>query len=363
MLSPERGRVSKRFFFEKKNQKTFATWGCFGRESWSRISGFLLLFFRKEALCLSDRRGALRAAIALGALVASRASASAAQPGAKIWLDLDQQALNDAFDQSVWAPNQARVIGRFITNSDAWHARAGLPQSFAYGPRAAERLHIYKAARANAPIFFFIHGGAWRSAMAAQYDFAAEMFTTFGAHFVGVDFDWVQDAQGDLSVLAAQLRRALAWLHLHAPEFGGDPRRIHIGGLPAELIKGATLLSGLYDLRPVRLSSRGAYINFTDAMVAELSPIRHAGTAGAPAIVAFGQYDSPEFQRQSKAFAEALRQANKPVQMVQGAGYNHFELMETAANPFGVVGRMILAQMQIDPPSSLPAKPAHPPKG
>jgi len=314
------------------------------------------------------RRGALGAMIGLGAAAAMPAArAQMAAPGEKIWHGMDSKALDAAFDQSVWAPNFLQIVNRFIANSDAMHARLGPPRTIAYGTGAAERLHIYTTAPAGAPIFVFLHGGAWRSATAENYAFAAEMFMAAGAVFVGVDFDWVQDVHGDLTVLVAQIRRAFACVHARAGDFGGDRTRIYVGGhssgahlaavmlatdwgglgLPQDLIKGGAFLSGIYDLAPVRLSSRAAYIDFTDTVVEELSPIRHVARVHAPAILAFGSYDSPEFQRQSRAFAAALQQAGKRVQLVEGAGYNHFELMETAANPFGVVGLAILAHMNL----------------
>jgi arylformamidase len=289
----------------------------------------------------------------------------AGRPGPKVWLDLDQHALDAAYDQSVWAPNLIQVTTRYISNSQAMRARLGPPMTLAYGPRRAERLHVYRTPEPHAPIFVFIHGGAWRSATAEDYAFPAEMITAAGAHFVGVDFDWVQDVDGDLDILAVQLRQALAFVHGQAPRFGGDRDRIFVGGhssgghltavmlttdwaalgLPPDLIKGAISLSGVYDLRPVRLSSRSRYIRFTDAMVAALSPLQHVDRIGAPIVLAVGSYDSPEIKRQAQAFADALQGAGRPMQMLKGEGYNHFELMETAANPFGVAGRALLAQM------------------
>jgi arylformamidase len=41
----------------------------------------------------------------------------------------------------------------------------------------------------------------------------------------------------------------------------------------------------------------------------------------------------------------ALRNAQKPAEIVFAEGYNHFELIETIANPYGVAGRVRLKQM------------------
>jgi arylformamidase len=318
-----------------------------------------------------DRRAAMKAAIASGvALGAGPAAAQAGAPsgsGPKVWLDMDQAALNKAFDQSAYAPNLTQIVSRFVTNSQQMRERLGPPERIAYGPNPAEQLDLYKAARPKAPILVFIHGGAWRSASALDYGFFAEMVLAAGAHVVIPDFSWVQDVGGDLFVLAGQVRRALAWTHAHARSFGGNRNRLFVGGhssgghlagvllttdwtafgLPATLIKGGVCIGGLYDLTPVRLSSRGAYINFTDAMTADLSPIRHIDRLTAPITLAYGGYESPEFQRQSRAFADVVKRAGKPVELLEGAGYNHFEMMETAANPFAVAGRAILQRMNL----------------
>ena len=46
-------------------------------------------------------------------------------------------------------------------------------------------------------------------------------------------------------------------------------------GLPVDILKGAALGSGMYDLKPVRLSKRSKYVKFTDEMEQALSAQRH----------------------------------------------------------------------------------------
>jgi arylformamidase len=62
-------------------------------------------------------------------------------------------------------------------------------------------------------------------------------------------------------------------------------------------------------------------------------------------VLSYGTYETPEFQRQTRDFAAAVRAAGKPVELIVGEGYNHFEMLETLANPFGLLGRAVLAQM------------------
>jgi len=67
----------------------------------------------------------------------------------------------------------------------------------------------------------------------------------------------------------------------------------------------------------------------------------------APVIVAYGTLETPEFQRQSRDFAAAVRAAGKPATLLVAEGYNHFEIIETLANPYGLLGCAVLEQMAL----------------
>src|SRR5215468_8229393 len=317
----------------------------------------------------STTRRAVLAAAAGGAAVAASAPARAQQPRAKgplVWLDMDQQALDDAYDQIVYAPNREQVTKRRISNSERARAVIGAPERVAYGATEIEKLDIYRTRQANAPVNIFIHGGAWRANRAADYACLAEPFVKAGAHYVILDFTNVDDAGGSLFPMVEQVRRAVAWVYNNAKSFGGDPNRIYIAGrssgshlggcvlitdwakdfgLPADLVKGALLSSGMYDLKPVRLSKRGAYVKFTDGMEEKLSTQRHLARINCPVVLAHGTCETPEFQRQTREFAAALKAAAKPVTLIVGEGYNHFEIPETMASPYGLLGRAVLELM------------------
>ena len=105
----------------------------------------------------------------------------------------------------------------------------------------------------------------------------------------------------------------------------------------------------MFDLKPARLSARSSYVKFTDEVEHALSSQRHLAHLNCPVIVAYGTLETPEFQRQSRDFAAAVKAAGKPVELLVGEGYNHFEMPETLANPYGLLGRAALEQMKLAP--------------
>ncbi len=299
---------------------------------------------------------------------AQQVAATATEKGPLVWLNMDQKELDDAYDQSKYAPNLQQVTKRYASNSVEMRKRVGEPKRFNYGSTAIEKLEVYSTKRPNAPIHIHIHGGAWRQRPATDYAFPAEMLMDAGAHYVVPDFISVDESNGDLIPMVEQVRKAIAWTAQHAKDFSGDADRVYLSGfssgahlagvalltewrkdfdLPDNLIKGAVLSSGMYDLKPVRLSARSKYVKFTDEVEERFSTQRHLAKITTPLVVAHGTYETPEFQRQTRDFAAAMKAAGKPIQYYVNENYNHFEMMETFASPYGLLGREVLAQMQL----------------
>src|SRR5204863_6285128 len=135
----------------------------------------------------------------------------------------------------------------------------------------------------------------------------------------------------DLMPMAEQVRRGIAWVCMNAAKLGGDPARVYVCGtssgahlsgvaattdwttygLPAAPVRGYTLCSGMYDLRGPRLSKRSSYVKFTDEVEQAFSPQRHIERVNAPIVVVYGSLETPEFQRQSRDFADALTRAGR----------------------------------------------------
>jgi arylformamidase len=118
-------------------------------------------------------------------------------------------------------------------------------------------------------------------------------------------------------------------------------------GLPTDVIKGGLCMSGMYDMKPVRLSKRSTYVAFNDEMEQAMSSQRHLDLLRAPLIATYGTNETPEFQRQNRDFVAALKAAGKPAELIRAPDFNHFEMLESLGNPYGPNGRAALALMKL----------------
>lgn len=272
------------------------------------------------------------------------------------------QDLEAAYDQTKWAPNMALLLARFATRSDAVRAAVGEPARISYGAGKDEGLDLYRAEAAGAPTVVFVHGGGWRRETAREQGFLAKMLLAAGIHFVALDFSSVVDAKGDLSTLVDQVRRALVWISRNCASFGGDSERLYLvghssgahlaamalstrwtdHGLGPAPIRGGVLISGIYDLEPVRHTSRSEYVHFDDRIVRDLSPLHQIAEVTSPLLLAVGSRESPEFLRQTKEYARAVTASGRPANLIVGETYNHFEILETLGSPDGFVGQRLL---------------------
>jgi arylformamidase len=216
-----------------------------------------------------------------------------------------------------------------------------------------ERLDIFtpivtekEAAR---PVIIFVHGGAWQHLDLARSSFAAEAVTSRGAIYVALGFTQMPQA-GSLDEMVAQVRTALAWLWSNIASYGGDPERLHLlghssgahlssmalctdwrqySGFPNSVLRTAVLVSGIYDLEPIRLSFRNEVLKLDRAAEIRNSPLRVLPVSGIPIIVSYGELETDEFKRQAKDFDAVWQRRFGNSRLLELNGLNHYETIET----------------------------------
>jgi arylformamidase len=260
----------------------------------------------------------------------------------KVFLDYDQKALDDQYEQRAWVPQADEIIRRYGIESDKVRSRLGEPRTERYGSTPAEKLDIYGEGK---KAFVFVHGGAWKRQSSRENAFAAEPFVNAGAAYVVLNFALLPSVT--LPEMVGQVCRGIDWVYRNLSKevvLCGHSSGGHLGGCAGvrlPYIKSALLVSGIYDLLPVRLSARNDYVRLDERLEHEYSPIRHIDRIRCPVTVGWAEKESAEFFRQSKEFAEKL---GAPA--IIGKGLNHFEIIETLADPRSPLGRAALNMLQ-----------------
>jgi arylformamidase len=260
----------------------------------------------------------------------------------KVFRGYDQKALDDQYEQRAWVPHADEIIRRYAAASDRVRKKLGEPRVERYGPSAVETLDIYGA---GAKAFVFVHGGAWKRQSSREQAFPAEPIIEAGAAYVVLNFAPLPTVT--LAEMVDQVCRGIDWVAENLSDYVvlcGHSSGGHLGGcalMKTNVVKKALLVSGIYDLLPVRLSARNDYVRLDERLEHEFSPIRHIERIRCPVTVGWAQKESAEFFRQSKEFAERL---GAPA--IIAIGLNHFEIIETMADPRSPLGRAALNMLQ-----------------
>lgn len=283
-----------------------------------------------------------------------------------------QRELDAQYEQRTLVPDVAGYVNEWRRLSAQARARVACRCDVPYGPGSGERLDVYFPSSGNAPVHLHFHGGAWRMLCKDDVAYPAPLLTARGAVYVAVGFPLA--AEAPLSEMVASARRALAWTHRHARELGGDEERIFLSGfssgahlaamlladdgwrasacVPNDAVRGAVLISGIYDLEPVRLSKRNDLLALDEAHVRALSPIRLLPAGDGPTVtVLWGAGELNEFRRQSRSFADAWAAAGNPAQAAELPQRNHFDM----ASDLGEEGSAVFARIrdQMDLPETV----------
>lgn len=281
----------------------------------------------------------------------------------KVWRDYDQAELDRQYNSRGTVPDHMVYVREYAERTRA--AKASLDWSeFSYGDGPTDKLDVYRAARPDAPVLVFLHGGDWRALTKDDSGFAASGYVAAGALFAALDFSLVPEAT--IPGMGAQVRRALAWLSRNVAAQGGDPAKIFIAGhssganlvsqllvtdwardfrAPADLVKGAVFMSGLGDLEPVRLSFRNQYHRLDAAMVAEASLLRRWPGTACPMILAVGEHETDDYKRQGREVRAYWAAQGNSTQMFELAGRNHFDAVLEWADPESALFRASLQMM------------------
>lgn len=283
-----------------------------------------------------------------------------------VYRDYTQEALDAQYNARSAVPAFDAFVQRWISASEQAVESLPCALNVPCGDDPVETLDIFHPPDGRpAPVLMFFHGGYWRAGDKSWFRFLAKPFVERGAVFVVPRYGLCPTFKMD--ELVAQCRRAVAWTFRNAADHGGDCARLFVAGhsagghitgmmaatdwaadfgLPADAIKGATGISGLYDLEPIRLSQVNGPLQLTAEDARRNSPVQQPlPAAPPPAILAFGGLESAEYGRQTEAYAGILRRAGGGAETLEVAGHHHFSILDAFCNPRHRFGRAVLEQL------------------
>jgi arylformamidase len=236
---------------------------------------------------------------------------------------------------------------RAAENFRANHADAELRLPYGGGEREAIDL-FWPAAKRDAPIVLFIHGGYWRSLAPAMFSHVAAGANARGLAVALAGYDLCPEVT--IARIIEEVRAAAAFLwrrhgkklvacghsaggHLAACLLATDWRK-RAPELPAGLVPAAFSISGLFDLAPLVHVSMNEDLRLDAAAARLASPLFWQIPAGARALEAWaGGQESNEFLRQSRTIAEAWGQKGVAARYVEVAGADHFTILDALSDP------------------------------
>ena len=272
-----------------------------------------------------------------------------------------QQEIDQEYNPRLIVDNFEVNVDSYFTESKRVLKEYPHQSGVAYGPTKAEILDIFLADTATSPVHIFFHGGYWHSFQSRDFAFVAEGIVRNGITAVLVNYALCPSVKID--EIVRQSRAAVAWTYSNAESFGANPDKITVSGhsagghlagmlmsvswendygLPQDLIKGFLPISGLFDLAPFPFSWLQPKLQLTTDEVLRNSPLLHKPVCSAPVVVAVGEEESNEFQRQSEYYVEYLQHHGISTKYLPVKGKNHFNIIDDFLGDGGAFCEKIL---------------------
>lgn len=287
--------------------------------------------------------------------------------GAAVFRDMSQAELDAAYDNRRAFPDFAERAVVWAQRSRSVFASARSERELAYGTGPRQRIDFIHCGTRGRPTLAFVHGGYWQWNDKADHAFVGEGLLELGVNLALIEYSHAPAVR--VRSIASEASAAIAWLQARlttrfdAAEtlvICGHSAGGHLAAIGAEVpgVHGALLVSGIYDLAPIRACYLNAALNLEMAEVDELSPIRRPPPA-VPVCVAVGDRELSELVRQSIDYVAYLATCATESTFCVVPAAEHFIVLETLASRTGVLCAAACRLLGIDGGGSLSSMESH----
>lgn len=244
----------------------------------------------------------------------------------------------DAFENGAYIDGAAGYPPRWAAQADAFRATHTV-ERLTYG--ATPRQVVDLVHGGDRGLIVFVHGGYWKAFDPSYWTHLAAGGIAAGYSVALPGYTLAPDAR--ISEITAQVAAAI---ELAATRVAGPIRLVgHSAGghLVARMVTGAlptaaprvvrcVPVSGLFDLRPLRLAQMNEVLQLDDAEATAESPV-FADPPSCPVTAWVGAEERPEFLRQTRLLTEKWARAGADINDVYDPGHHHFSVIDGLADP------------------------------
>lgn len=284
-----------------------------------------------------------------------------------VYRNYDRNQFEWQYNARLQVENNESLVEENIRRSEDFRSRTRCVLDLPYGASPRQKVDIFLTRAEKAPVHLFVHGGYWRSREKSMFSFLAEPLVEAGAVVAITQYDLCPQVSVD--EIVDQIRTVTAWLWRHAAEYGGNPENIHVSGhsagghlaamlgatrwhaleegLPADLVKSVTPISGLFTLEPLIRHSINQDLKLDSDGARRNSPALVAPATRGPVTVCVGGEESDEFRWQSRDFASRWKEHGADVSYVEVPEHNHFTILQSLGDAGFDLTRRLLRHMRL----------------
>jgi len=269
-------------------------------------------------------------------------------------------AYEKQYNDRLRVPEHAKIQAEWKQQAEEYRNTHTCELDISYGPSERNKYDFFPPENItdDTPMALFIHGGYWQSRDRKMFSHAAKGLNARGVSVVIPSYDLCPDTS--IPKIISQMRKCAAhiWTQYNKkPVVFGHSAGGHLAaclvstdwtlhkGLPEDLITKGCALGGIFDLAPLRGTTKNDALKLSKEDARLASPIFRPVAKSAQRFIAVtGELESHEFHRQAAALAKFWNAQGVETETVEIAGANHFTVLNEMLDPDSPLLQKILEE-------------------